>query len=465
MSARVLAVAAAVTLLWSGLPWGAAAQQEPAARPSSARSLDELLQDIRRGGAAKRRELAKREQKFKAARAQQRKLVDRAKATLAAEERRSDALEKRFQANETAIVEGERKLRNRLGTLGELFGVVRQVAGDTRSAIESSLVSAQRPGRGEFLEKLAQSKELPSIAELRALWITLQEEMTESGKVVRFPATVITTDGREVEREAIRVGVFNAMSDGKYLDFIPESGKLVELGRQPAGRHLATVEDLESATQGLVAVSIDPSRGALLSLLIQTPSAWERVQQGQAIGYIIIVLGSIGVLLAIVQWIYLLLVDSRMRTQLASSKAIPNNPLGRVLGFYEANRDAEPETLELKLDEAILKETPALERFLTTVKVLSVVAPLLGLLGTVTGMIQTFQSITLFGAGDPKLMAGGISQALVTTMLGLIVAIPLTLLHSFVSGRSRTIIHVLDEQSAGVIAAQAERERGRGPAV
>jgi biopolymer transport protein ExbB len=116
------------------------------------------------------------------------------------------------------------------------------------------------------------------------------------------------------------------------------------------------------------------------------------------------------------------------------------------------------ETLELKLDEAILKNTPALERFLTMIKVLAVVAPLLGLLGTVTGMINTFQAITLFGTGDPKLMANGISQALVTTMEGLWVAIPLTFLHALVASRSRSIINTLEEQAAGIVAVHAEKQ-------
>lgn len=115
------------------------------------------------------------------------------------------------------------------------------------------------------------------------------------------------------------------------------------------------------------------------------------------------------------------------------------------------------ETLELKLDDAVLREIPALEVRLVWLKILAAVAPLLGLLGTVTGMILTFQQITLFGTGDPKLMAGGISQALVTTVLGLIVAIPMVLLHAMLNARSKGLIQVLEEESAGLIAEQSER--------
>jgi len=120
------------------------------------------------------------------------------------------------------------------------------------------------------------------------------------------------------------------------------------------------------------------------------------------------------------------------------------------------------ELLQLKLDEAVLAEIPALERGNSLIKLLAAIAPLLGLLGTVTGMILTFQAISLFGSGDPKLMAGGISQALVTTVLGLVVAIPLLFSHSVIAYLSRSMIQRLDEQCAGVLARSAEeRERTR----
>ena len=116
------------------------------------------------------------------------------------------------------------------------------------------------------------------------------------------------------------------------------------------------------------------------------------------------------------------------------------------------------ETLSLKLDEAILRETPSIERGLVTLAILAAVAPMLGLLGTVSGMIETFQSITLFGTGDPKLMSGGISQALVTTELGLAVAIPILLIHSALSSKSNRLIQILDEESAAIVARNAETQ-------
>ncbi|MGB5211827.1 MAG: MotA/TolQ/ExbB proton channel family protein, partial [Gammaproteobacteria bacterium] len=193
--------------------------------------------------------------------------------------------------------------------------------------------------------------------------------------------------------------------------------------------------------------------------LIQAPSLPERIDQGGVVGYVIIGLGIIGLLIALWRLLLLSGISSGMRKQLKSSEASEKNPLGRILKVYDDNRMNDTETLELKLDEAILREAPALEKWQGGIKVLAAVAPLLGLLGTVTGMIATFQAITLFGTGDPKLMAGGISQALVTTVLGLCVAIPLVLLHSWVAGRSRSLIEILEEQTAGMIAQKAESDR------
>jgi len=444
--ASAFAVGGAAAPVWAASEAGAA--------PSS---LEELLLQVREGDREARAENDRREAQFRAQREQQRALLADALAAKAAEEALSESLEQRFEENEARIPEMQETLRNRMGTLGELFGVVRQVAGDTSGLIGSSLISAQLPGRDEVLAKMAQGRATPSVENLETLWFALQQEMTESGKNVRFPATVTTLGGDKVQREVIRIGPFSVFSDGRYLQYTPESGTLTELGRQPASRFLSTIAAYEEAKDGIAAAAIDPSRGSLLSLLIQTPSFSERVGQGGIIGYITIALGLLGLVLAGERLVYLGVVGRKVAAQVNSAIADPGNPLGRVLAIYEENRSTDVETLELKLDEGILKEIPGLERGNTLIKVVSVAAPLLGLLGTVTGMIQTFEVITLFGGGDPKLMANGISMALVTTVIGLCVAIPLVLLHSIVSGRSAALIQVLEEQSAGLIAARAER--------
>jgi biopolymer transport protein ExbB len=420
------------------------------------RTLDQLLERVHQGNRAESEESARREAEFRSRKSEQERLLREALEQRAALERESAELERRFEENEARIPELEQTLRNRQGTLGELFGAVRQIAGDARADVETSIVSAQLPGRDRTLAALSQKRVMPSIEDLEKLWFTLQQEMTETGKVVRFPATVIAVGGGEETREVVRVGAFNAVSSGKYLQFLPETGKLAELARQPSRRHLGSAADLEAARSGLVGFSIDPSRGSILSLLIQTPDRRERIDQGGPIGYVTIVLGAFGFLLAVYRLADLGIVGRRVRAQVEQSRPDPGNPLGRVLAVYDQNRSADVETLGLKLDEAILRETPRLERGTGMIKLVSVIAPLLGLLGTVTGMIQTFQVMTLFGSGDPKLMASGIAEALVTTMIGLMVAIPLTFLHALVASRSRGLIQILEEQSAGIVAAQAE---------
>ncbi len=453
MKTRTRNVVAALALqlaLFGTVAPQAAAAPEP-------QNLVELLERIREGSAAEEAENRRREQEFLAAHGDQKRLLEQA---LLAESRlraESEELEARHDANEKILPELEETLKNRLGTIGELFGVVRQVAGDTRSRFSTSLVSAQIPGRTEFLEKLAESRELPALEDLRVLWLALQEEMTEQGRIVTFPAQVIAVGGKESTRDVTRIGVFSAISAQGYLQYLSENGKLADLARQPASKYLAEVDDFLAAKDGLHRLAIDPTQGTLLSLLIQAPSLEERVHQGGAVGYVIIVLGIFGFAIALYRWARLGLAGRAIRSQLKSEEADDSNALGRILGVYRANQRADVETLELRLDEAILKESAALQRGTTMVKVLSVIAPLLGLLGTVTGMILTFQQITLFGTGDPKLMAGGISQALVTTVLGLVMAIPLTLLHSVIAERSRSLVQILEENSVGMVARQAER--------
>jgi biopolymer transport protein ExbB len=285
--------------------------------------------------------------------------------------------------------------------------------------------------------------------------------------VKRLPGTrVISATGEELSEEVVRVGAFNLVAAGRYLQHNPETNSVSELQRQPAGRFTGSTSELLGAQAGddLVRFGVDITRGQLLALLIRDPGlfSWERLQQGAEVGYVIMVLGVLGILLAIERAITLGIVGSKVKAQLKRETPSENNPLGRVLMVYQKNQQADVETLELKLGEAILKETPALQRGILFIKIISVVAPLLGLLGTVTGMIQTFQAITLYGAGDPTIMAGGISQALVTTVQGLVVAIPTVLLHTFVNGRSKRIIQILQEQSAGIVADQAQKSGARG---
>lgn len=421
--------------------------------------LNQLLDKVRGSRDAAEAKNKEREQRFLQARNQQRALLRKAQADLATAERSSEALKGAFAENEKALEELSETLRLNFGNVGELVGVVRQVAGDTKGIVDNSLVTAQLPNRGAIASQLAQIKGLPSMEDLDQLRILLFEEMVKSGEVSRFATNVVTEDGIEEPAEVVRVGVFNMIMADKFLRFEPETRSLQVLARQPQARFRSLAEDLYTARGGLVAMAVDPSRGSLLEAVIQSPTFMERIDQGGLVGYLIIGLGLIGLLIASERFLSLTRMGTRIRSQLKAEAPNKGNPLGRILSVYHDNQYIDTETLELKLDEAILKETPQLERRQSFIKVLAAVAPLLGLLGTVVGMIATFQAITLFGAGDPKLMAGGISQALVTTVLGLCVAIPLVLLHSIVASKSKGLIEILEEQSAGMIARHSEAER------
>ncbi len=426
----------------------------------NAQTMDELARIVREAATAETRINQQREATFVKERNNQRNLLAQARQELAGENTRSDRLRDEYDKNERSLAELETTLAERMGNLGELFGVVRQASGDIQAALDDSMVTAQMPGRTQFLADLAQRRELPTIPELRHLWSAMVTEIAESGKVVKFTATVERTSGEKQDLEIIRLGVFNAVSNGQFLDWDTRKSRvnLIELARQPAARFGSMAADLQSAAPGeVVGFSVDFTRGQILRAVVQSKTPIERVKEdGGVVGYVIIGVGMFGLLLCLWKGFSLYTTGARMSRQLKSEAASMSNPLGRVLAVYKDNPDADIETLELKLDEVILRETAPIETGLSFIKVLYVVAPLLGLLGTVVGMIATFQMITLFGTGDPRMMAGGISTALVTTVLGLVVAIPLTLLHSFLQGKAKTLIQVLEEQAAGLIASLAE---------
>ncbi len=424
-------------------------------------TLEELAQQVQRAVAQEGQINAQREAEFQRDRNNQQQLLQRARQELANEEARSDRLKAEYDQNERQLAELETVLAERMGNLGELFGIVRQASGDVQSTLSDSMVSAQFPGRGEFLSELAQRRELPTVGELRQLWSAMVTEIAQAGKVVKFTGPVELANGEKTEQEVVRVGVFNAVSNGSFLDWDPSKSdeNLIELARQPSDRYASMASDLQGATAGEpVDMAVDFSRGQILRAVVQSKSPIERVKEdGGPVGYVIIGVGLLGLLLCLWKAIVLYSTGGKISRQLKSDSPNKSNPLGRVMAVYADNPQSDIETLELKLDEAILRETAPLESGLSFIKVLYVVAPLLGLLGTVVGMIATFQMITLFGTGDPRMMAGGISTALVTTVLGLVVAIPLTLFHSFLQGKAKALIQVLEEQAAGIVARIAER--------
>lgn len=426
---------------------------------ANANELDKLLQQVKNDRISQAKLDKKREAEFTSARADKQALLNKAKAELNAQQERNKRLTKEFSENEITLAQKEVELDTAQGTLGEMFGVSRAAAANAYGQIATSIVSAEYPGRGEILNEIANSKKIPELEQLEELWIALQTEMTQSGQISQFSVEVTNLDGSKSTENVTRIGTFNLVSENGYLNYNDEVSQVQPLAKQPAGYISGTASSFFDETSGFHPLYIDPSRGAILALETRKKTLMEFYHEGKEVGYGITVLLVIGMLIALERMIVLGSLSSKMKAQEKNlSQPNENNPLGRLLKVYHDNKDADAETLELKLDEAILRETPTIDRGINLIKMFAAIAPLMGLLGTVIGMIMTFQTITLFGTGDPKIMAGNISLALVTTALGLIAALPLILVHSIVAGRSKTVLHKLDEQSAGLIAAIAEKE-------
>ncbi len=441
-------------------------QQPPALQPSD--SLESLLERVKQAQILETAEQRQREKDFIANRNKQKQLLADMLKQKQQLEARSAELEQIFADNELQIEARQEQLQERLGSLTELFGHVSATAADLRSEFETSVISAQYPGREQrltaLIESMSASTTLPSIQDMEHLWFESQREMTKAGTVETFSAMVITPDGQQTEQTVLRVGSFNLVQAGQYLGFNGQSQQLMVLPRQPeagftGNQYSKAALALQSANSGYHRFAIDPTGpngGTYLAALITSPSIAERWKQGGSVGVVITLLAVVAIVLACWRLFHLRFVFSRVTQQLQQSKASPDNPLGRVLLVYEQNKQLDIENLEFKLAEAILKERPEIEKGISALKVIAMVAPLLGLLGTVIGMIMTFQAITIYGAGDPQAMAGGISSALVTTVLGLCVAVPTVMLHAVVNYRARQILTILEQQSYGVVADNME---------
>ncbi len=429
-------------------------------------SPEELLELVQKGQFADTQEQRDRERQFRNEKNKQAKLLADAKAERARLEREAARLEVKFEANEALLVVAEAQLKERLGSLNEIFGHLAGLATESRNIFEQSISSAQfGKEREEFLTKLAvkmgQGVTLASIPELERLWFELQREINATGEVVKFTTDVIALDGTVESREVVRVGVFNAVSDGNYLTYASTRGMYEELPSQPARRYTSTTSDVLDAEAFPVQFAVDPTGpqgGSYLASLIAMPGWGERTQQGGVVGYIILYILGLGGL-GLFGWrLYSLMgIRSLIDSQLAASTLSTDNPLGRVLKVAEDNPKADTETIELKMAEQILNERPPIEKLNWLIKLISIVAPLMGLFGTIIGMIITFQMITLFGTGDPKTMAEGISIALVTTWLGLAVAIPMTFMSAIVSNFSKGILETIEEQAIGMAAERSEQ--------
>ena len=424
----------------------------------------ELLEVVRQGQFADTKAQRDRESRFRNEKNQQAKYLSDAKSERARLEREAARLEQKFEANEALLVVAEEQLRERLGSLNEIFGHLAGTSTESRQLFESSITAAQfGKEREAFLavigKKMAEGIRLPTIGELEQLWFELQREINASGEVVKFTADVITNDGTVESRDVVRVGNFNVVSDGQYLSYAPSRGMYQELPSQPAGRYTGTTSDILEADSFPTQFAVDPTGpqgGSLLASLISMPSTLERMNLGGPVGTLLMVIGVLSTILFIWRFNSLWGLRKGVNEQVQSSTLSDDNALGRILKIAEEDKDSTTETLELKMAEQILKERPKIEGLNWVLKIVSVVAPLMGLFGTIIGMIETFTMITLFGTGDPKTMASGISVALVTTWLGLMVAIPTTFMYATVNNFSKGILGTIEESSTGMAAKRSE---------
>ena len=424
----------------------------------------ELLEIVKQGQFADTRQQRAREAQFRNEKNKQAKLLSDAKAERARLEKEAARLEQKFEANEALLVVAEEQLRERLGSLNEIFGHLAGNTTEARNIMEQSITAAQfGKDREEFMtnlgSKMNEGIKLATIEELETLWFELQREINASGEVVKFNADVITTDGNVESRDVVRVGNFNVVSDGQYLTYSPTRCTYSELPSQPAGRFTSQSTDLLNGDTFPVQFAVDPTGpqgGSLLASLISMPSTWGKMQEGGRVGQVLMIIGVLATLLFIWRFYVLWGIRGSVIAQTGSATLNNDNPLGRILKIAEDDKGADTETLELKMAEQILKERPSIENLNWVLKIVSVVAPLMGLFGTIIGMIETFTMITLFGTGDPKTMASGISTALVTTWLGLMVAIPTTFMYATINNISRGILGTIEESSTGMAAKRSE---------
>lgn len=435
-------------------------------------SLDSLLREVASGRSAEAQAFDEAKARFNSAsEAEQQKMLQEAQARRGELDKRSNELSSQFSANEMKINDLDKQLREKAATLGvaEIFGLSKQIAGDSATILEQSLISTQFPpkagelDRASSLRAFAASKQVPSTADLERLWFEMQREMAASGQVAKYRTPVIQPGGETVEQVVNRIGPFTASSEGKVLDYMASLHALSVYPRQPPGEILSHVRKFESASSGYVQGIVDASRGVLMDLYVERPTWVQRIEHGEQVNYVILLVGAVGAICFLFQLVYLIGVRLRVSAQLKRlDNPTKDNPLGRVLLAFRGDAstiEKDADIAELKITEAVSREVPKLERFQALLRLAVAAGPLLGLIGTVLGMIITFQAITESGSGDPKLMAHGIGAAMIATVLGLGIAIPLLFANALLASLSGGVTQIIEEQSAGMLAESIERQR------
>lgn len=463
----------AASALIGALPLAASAQQQtgdPLADPAS--SKEELLQRVRAVRSGENQLYDQRVAEFSGASESQRaQMMRQAEQRLTQLEATATQMSDAYSENELRINDLNRQLVQKASQLGlsELFGLARQIAGDAASILHQSLINSQfdpepgELGRVQFLRAFADGRATPTPAELERLWFEIHREMTAQGEVLRYQANVVQPNGIAEQAEVVRIGPFTALSNAQFLGYLPDLRRLTVLPRQLPGEFMSIAENFYNSSEGYVRAVVDYTRGVLTALYIERPTWGQRIHLGEEVGYIIIAVGIAGALAFFYQLVHLIFVRLAVKRQLENlDEPKRDNPLGRVLLAFQGdpNRiEEDADVAELRISEAVLREVPKLERFQAFLRLSVAAGPLLGLIGTVVGMIITFQSITESGSSDPRLMATGIGQAMIATVLGLGIAIPLLFANALLNGLSRSVVQVLDEQSAGMLAESIEKQR------
>ena len=373
--------------------------------------------------------------------AERKALLADAKRKLENEKKRNISLEATFEENEKALADLEEKLEIKIGVLGELFGVTRQYAGELLASSENSVVFYEFPNRPEILKDIGQ-EQVHSLEQLENLWISYFDEIVAGSEIKSFEANITNPNGENLTGNVTRYGLFSASHDGKFVKPVSSLNSFQLLAKQPESTYTKTLKR-HARSDDYTNLSIDPTRGFLLSLYLDKANWFERIAQGKSIGFVIIFVGLLGLAFSIFKIFKLREYSSRVNED--SENSIPSH-MEKLI-----TPGASRETKENLIDEFIINYSAKIEWGNNWVKFFAAVAPLLGLLGTVIGMIETFQAITLFGTGDPKQMAGGISQALVTTMLGLIVAAPLLGMYTYLSEKTESIVQIIEEKASYIL--------------
>lgn len=365
-------------------------------------------------------------------------------------------LSETFTANELQLAELEHSLRLETSSLGEVFGVARQTAKELNERLRMTVGGAGHPDTTKELAKLVTANRLPNMAELTGLWHLLEQQIHQQSTSQFVQVNQVMADGQITQQSLLQLGAFALIGQEGFVNWQSDTQLAKPLQKQPS--NTPTIRSLMTpSSDEFVSVTIDPTHGQVFEQLANQPSLTERIESGGIVGGAIVALFLVGLLIAVVRGYVVLTIGRQISLQLKSPNEHQDNPLGRVLSVLDEQPNRTPETLELRLLEVILDEQSHLEKGLSMLKLLAALAPMLGLLGTVTGMIETFQVITLFGRGDAKVMAGGISTALVTTVMGLVAAMPLLLAHNLLSTQAEKLRNILEKQGVSMVAEQAER--------